>query len=94
MTDSERKIHAAAAGHTAGEGSGKPRRTFLQDVPARTPEVRPDDVVRPRTPDDPPLEREDRLNQEQLDDELEEGLEDTFPASDPPSIISPKRPRD
>jgi hypothetical protein len=42
----------------------------------------------------PPQEREDLLDAEQLDEELEEGLYDSFPASDPPSIISPKRPRD
>lgn len=39
-------------------------------------------------------EREDMLDAEQLDEELEEGLYDSFPASDPPSIISPKRPHD
>ena len=50
------------------------------------------------------LEREQRKQEhvsaaEELDDELEEGLEDTFPASDPVSVTStaipgaPKKPR-
>lgn len=92
MEDSSRRTAAAANGNEAND---KPRRTFLQSVPASTPEVRPEDVVPPYIPDsDKPLEREDLLDEEQLDEELDEGLGDSFPASDPPSIISPKRPRD
>lgn len=86
MNDSERR--------SAGSDD-KPRRTFLQDVPASTPEVRHEDRIPPYTQDDDfQPEREDLLDREQVEDELDEGLGGSFPASDPPSIISPKRPRD
>lgn len=95
MKHLERRTDAAqTAGRIGGTADSreKPRRTFLQDVPASTPEVRPEDVIPPHFPDDTHLEREDLLDPEQLDEELDEGLDDSFPASDPPSIISPKRP--
>ena len=95
MKHSERRTDAPqAAGRAGGAGHSheKPRRTFLQDVPASTPEVRPEDVIPPHFPDDSQPEREDLLDPEQLDVELDEGLGDSFPASDPPSLISPKRP--
>ena len=95
MKHIERRTDAAqTAGRIGGTADSreKPRRTCLQDVPARTPEVRPEDVSPPHFPDDTHLEREDLLDPEQLDEELDEGLDDSFPASDPPSIISPKRP--
>ncbi len=50
------------------------------------------DVSPPPSKDDEHAEREDMLDPEQLDQELDEGLGGSFPASDPPSIISPKRP--
>ncbi len=43
---------------------------------------------------DPGWEREDGLSPEELDHELDEGVDGSFPASDPPSIVSPKRPDD
>lgn len=46
------------------------------------------------SPGDPGWEREDHLTPEQLDQELDEGVDGSFPASDPPSIVSPKRPAD
>ena len=95
MNDAQRTTdHSHAAGGAGGTGHAneKPRRTFLQDVPASTPEVRPEDVIPPRFPDDSQPDREDMLDPDQLDEELDEGLDDSFPASDPPSIISPKRP--
>jgi hypothetical protein len=36
-----------------------------------------------------PLNRERSANYKQLDDELDEGLKETFPGSDPVSVIQP-----
>ena len=33
--------------------------------------------------------KKDVKSKEQLDEELEEGLEETFPASDPPAVTQP-----
>lgn len=43
------------------------------------------------TPPEAPSEREDELDWQEIDDELDEGIAGSFPASDPPSIVSPKR---
>jgi hypothetical protein len=45
-------------------------------------------------PSKAPTDREDDLDRQEIEDELDEGIEGSFPASDPPSIISPKRPPD
>jgi hypothetical protein len=34
--------------------------------------------------------RKDKKSKEELDAELEEGLEETFPASDPPAVTQPE----
>lgn len=39
-------------------------------------------------------DREDGLNRDQLDHELDEAIDESFPASDPPAIVSPHRPPD
>lgn len=73
----------------------RPKRTSLQDAAASQPEVRPEDVIPPYVPDRAQvIDREDRLPPEQLDAELDYGIAGSFPASDPPSIVSPKRPPD
>lgn len=89
------KRPVAATGSTGEhEGTaGKPRRTFVREVPASTPEVRPEDVIPPQFPDEDGVsDREAELRKKQLDMELDEGLDDTFPASDPPSVVTPSRP--
>ncbi len=40
------------------------------------------------------VDREENLEPEELDAELDVGIDGSFPASDPPSIVSPKRPPD
>ena len=42
--------------------------------------------------DDPVLDDADQLNKSEMDEQLEEGLEDTFPASDPVSITNTTTP--
>lgn len=34
--------------------------------------------------------KKERKSKEELDQELEEGLEETFPASDPPAVTQPE----
>ena len=34
--------------------------------------------------------RKDKKSKDELDEELEEGLEETFPASDPPAVTQPE----
>jgi len=51
--------------------------------------------VNPQKPTDRPgraaEEERHRKDQETQEEQLEEGLEDTFPASDPPSVSQPTR---
>jgi hypothetical protein len=59
------------------------------------PTQHPDSKVR-KSPAVRSLEREQREQKKREDEDLEEGLEDTFPASDPVSVTStsiPGRPK-
>jgi hypothetical protein len=41
--------------------------------------------------DDKKKRADEAQERKRLEDELEEGLEDTFPASDPPAVTQPKK---
>lgn len=75
---------------TTEQAKEKPRRTGLMDAPASAPEVRPEDVITPGREQRRDYGR--KLDQQQMDMELDKGIDGSFPASDPPSIVSPKRP--
>lgn len=72
----------------------KLRRTGQMDAPASAPEVRPEDVIDPGEPAPKGgVPGRATLTPEQEEVELERGIENSFPASDPPAIVAPHRRR-
>jgi len=84
--------------HEHGNRHEKLHRTGGLDAPASAPEVRHEDSIPPelrsrRRDGEPPADlppEEHEKDRAQVEKELDVGIDDSFPASDPPSIVSPR----
>jgi hypothetical protein len=68
---------------------GTPTKSHLAALPTRRGHARANAMNAPRKVSDKDAGSQDLTEKRRLDDALEEGLEETFPASDPVNVTQP-----